>query len=96
MQKVWLAICWNNAIFRMYFLWIVMELLIISSATNGYDIILGHLGRSSIYLAGTPYPAIENSASAINLGIDTFYANGGSKDINIRFEFILSFIFCGY
>ena len=74
----------------MHMLWTTIHLFIISSHTHGYDIILGHLGRSNMYLAGTPYPAIENSASAINLGIDTFYANGGSRDINIRFVLILT------
>ena len=52
-------------------------------STDAYDIILGHLGRSHPYLSRTDYPTIENSASAINLGIATFYENGGSKDINI-------------
>ena len=49
-----------------------------------FDLILGHLGWSNVYLSRTDYPTIQNSASAVNLGIETFYANGGSKDINVR------------
>lgn len=53
-------------------------------STDTYDVILGHLGRSHAHLSRTDYPTIENSASAINLGIATFYENGGSKDINVK------------
>ena len=49
-----------------------------------FDLTLGHLGWSHKDISYTPVPTLENSASAVSLGVDTFYENGGSRDINIR------------
>ena len=51
---------------------------------EAFDLILGHLGFSHKEISYTPTPTLENSASAVNLGVNTFYKNGGSRDINIR------------
>ena len=51
---------------------------------EAFDLILGHLGFSHKEISYTPTPTLENSASAVNLDVNTFYKNGGSRDINIK------------
>ena len=65
-------------------LFVLLLLILKLKGFDTFDLILGHLGWSNVYLSRTDYPTIQNSASAINLGIETFYSNGGSKDINVR------------
>ena len=65
-------------------LFVLLLLILKLKGFDTFDLILGHLGWSNAYLSRTDYPTIQNSASAMNLGIETFYANGGSKDINVR------------
>ena len=62
----------------------LLVVLTVHSVT-GYDLILGHLGWSDKHVSYFPAPTLENSASAINIAVDTFFKNGGSKDINIRY-----------
>ena len=65
-------------------LFVLLLLILKLKGFDTFDLILGHLGWFNAYLSRTDYPTIQNSASAMNLGIETFYANGGSKDINVR------------
>ena len=65
-------------------LFVLFLLILKLKGFDMFDLILGHLGWSNVYLSRTDYPTIQNSASAVNLGIETFYANGGSKEINVR------------
>ena len=49
-----------------------------------FDLTIGHLGWSHKDMSYSPLPTLENSASAVSLGVRTFYERGGSRDINIR------------
>ncbi len=59
-------------------------LLKLTVEVNAYNVTLGHLGVSNPFLNSIGFPTIESTASAINMAVDTFYENGGSRDIHVR------------
>ena len=62
----------------------LFAIILIVKAPEAFDLILEHLGFSHEEISYTPTPTLENSASAVNLGVNTFYKNEGFRDINIR------------